>query len=43
MFNSNILKKIFEDMVDIGEKSKRADEWSVKLDRAIKNYKIDEN
>ena len=30
-------------MVNIGEKSERADEWSVKLDRAIKNYKIDEN
>ena len=42
-FKSSILKNFFEDMVNIGEKSKRADDWSINLNKAIESYKINEN
>ena len=42
-FNSDLLKSFLEEMVDLAEKSETATEWSANINKAVKNYKINED
>jgi len=42
-FNSNIFKSFFEHTVKLAEKSEKAADWSKNLNKAVENYKINEN